>query len=69
VARVTFDKLDDFNPLSDAVVFDEESVNVELNQAFKINMKGKDFDLEKGEQKIPTYLAVFLIGRNIANII
>jgi len=69
VARVTLDKLDDFNPLLDAVVFDEESVKVELNQAFKINMKGKDFDLEKGEQKIPTYLAVFLIGRNIANII
>jgi len=69
VTRVTLDKLNDFNPLVDAVVFDEEPIKVELNQPFKINMKEKNFDLEKGEQKIPTYLAVFLIGRNIANII
>jgi len=69
VSRVTLDTLNDFNPLVDAVVFDEEPVKVDLNQSFKMNMKEKDFNLEKGEQKIPTYLAVFLIGRNIANLI
>ncbi|MDH7516997.1 MAG: DNA primase catalytic subunit PriS [Candidatus Thermoplasmatota archaeon] len=69
VTRVTLDKLDDFNPLRDAVVLDDDPVKVDLKQPFKINMRENSFDLEKGEHKIPAYLAVFLIGRNIANII
>jgi hypothetical protein len=32
-------------------------------------MKDEKFNLERGKQELPTYLATLLIGRRIANII
>jgi DNA primase small subunit len=58
-----------FEPLNDAVVLPENNVSVEIKNPFNIKMKNELFNLEPGEQKIPTYLAFFLIGRRIANII
>ncbi|UCD14241.1 MAG: DNA primase catalytic subunit PriS [Thermoplasmatales archaeon] len=68
VNKVDIHKLKDFDPLRDTVVFDEEPVKIKVNKSFNIRMKEEDFNLEKGEQKVPTYLAVFLIGRSIAYI-
>ena len=69
VVELTVNNLDNFDPLKDAVVLSEKNVNVDLNQSFSIKMKEEKFNLKKGENEIPTYLAVFLIGRKMANII
>jgi DNA primase small subunit len=69
VEKIQLDSLKDFNPLNDAIVFSDDPVEVEIVHDFSIKMKNKKFNLKKGKQKIPSYLAVFLIGRRIANII
>jgi DNA primase small subunit len=68
VEKISFKKLDGFNPLNDAVIFDDEKVEIELNQDFELEMKNEKFDLKKGKQKVPKFLAVFLIGRRAATI-
>lgn len=69
VVKINIDGLTDFDPLRDAVIFDEEPVKIELNKSFSIKMKDERFDLNKGMQKVPMYLAVFLVGRRIAHIV
>jgi DNA primase small subunit len=69
VEKIQLDELLDFNPLQKPVVLSEEEVEFDVLNDFSIEMKNKNFDLKKGTQEIPTYLAVFLIGRGIGNII
>ena len=69
VIKISLDKLNDFDPLKDAVVLPDDPVNVNLKQPIKIEMKEEEFDLKQEVQEIPTYLAVFLIGKKMANII
>ena len=63
------DDLKDFDPLRDAIVFPDDPIWVELNGSFHIKMKGEKFNLQPGGEELPTYLAVFLIGRKLANIV
>jgi DNA primase small subunit len=69
VENIRLDKLNDFDPLKDAIVLSDEIVKVELNEPISIQMNGEEFHLKKDEIEIPIYLAVFLIGRKMANII
>jgi len=69
VTRVTLDGLWDFDPLRDAVVLPEDPVKVELNQPVHMRMKEQEFNLKQGEEELPSYLAVFLVGGKLANII
>jgi DNA primase small subunit len=69
VDRIQIDKLSDYNPLQKSVVLSEEKVKFEILNDFNIEIKNKNFDLKQGSQEIPSYLAVFLIGRNIGNVI
>jgi len=67
VVRLSIDKLDDFNPLDDAVVLPSKPVSVTMNESFSITIKGEEYKFRKGEiDEVPLYLAVFLIGRNLA---
>ena len=68
VKKIDIDKLDDFNPLIDAIAFDDEPVEINVNNSFKIRINEENFNLKKGIQKAPSYLSIFLIGRNIAQI-
>ncbi|MCK5112927.1 MAG: DNA primase catalytic subunit PriS, partial [Thermoplasmatales archaeon] len=68
VVKIDIDKLKDFDPLRDAVVFGGDLVKIKLNQSINMKMKDEIFNLNEGEQEIPTYLAVFLIGRKMAHI-
>jgi DNA primase small subunit len=68
VTRITLNALNDFEPLRDAVILPDESVKIELNKPLSIKMK-EDFSLREGAQEVPSYLAVFLIGNKMANII
>jgi DNA primase small subunit len=68
VTEVTLDTLQDFDPLRDAVVFNDDSVNVDVKEPVHLKMNDEEFRLSSGIQQIPQYLAVFLIGRNMATI-
>jgi len=69
VTRITLNDISDFDPLRDTVIFPEDSVKIELNKPVSIKMRNEDFNLKEGEQEVPIYLAVFLIGSKMANII
>jgi len=69
VTKITLDSLGDFDPLRDAIVFPDNSVKVEINRPIKMKIKGEEYNLQPGEEELPIYLAVFLIGRRIANIV
>jgi len=68
VVKIDINDLEEFNPLNDAIAFDDNPVNINLNSSFNIKMSGEHFNLEKGDQKVPLYLAIFLMGRRMASI-
>ena len=69
VVEIDIDELKTFDPLNDAIVFDDDPVKINLNTSFTIKMNQQHFHLEPGEVEVPQYLAVFLIGRRTASII
>ena len=69
VQKISIDELKNFDPLQDVVVLPDDPVNVDLRKEFNINMNGENFSLTEGKIEVPTFLAVFLIGRKMANII
>ena len=69
VVKTTLDDLKDFDPLIDAVVFSDEPVKIKISQPIDIKMRNEQFHLNEGEQEVPNYLAVFLIGKRMASII
>ena len=69
VTKITLDDLKGFDPLKDAVAFPDDPVKVLLNRAVNMRMKDENFSLKQGEEEVPTYLAAFLIGRKLANIV
>jgi len=68
VVKIDIDELKTFDPLNDAVVFNDEPIKINLDTAFTIKMNQQHFNLEAGENEVPKYLAVFLIGRRAATI-
>lgn len=66
VVKISVDELKDFNPLIDAVVLPEDPVRIMIHKQVSIEMNNQSFHLDQGEQEVPTYLAVFLIGRKQA---
>jgi DNA primase small subunit len=69
VVKIGIDELSGFDPLRDAVVLPETLVRIALHQPFKITLKDQYFSLKVGEQEVPTYLAVFLLGRKEADLV
>lgn len=68
VAPVPVDDIDGFDPLRDAVVFDDDPVQVELQRSVEISMMEQSFSLEKGSVEVPEYLTVLLVGRGVASL-
>ena len=66
VTVVPLDKLEEFDPLRDAVVFGDEKVKVRIKKKVKLRIKGEEFTLDAGKNKVPEYLAIFLICRGVA---
>jgi len=61
VRPMSFDELDNFNPLNDAVAFDNKDVDIKGNDDFSINLKGNEISIEEGKIKsVPEFAAVFL---------
>jgi DNA primase small subunit len=66
VVKITVDELAEFNPLRDAVVLPDDPVRITMHHPVTIAMKNQNFSLTEGEQEVPLYLAVFLLGRKEA---
>ncbi|MEA1924974.1 MAG: DNA primase catalytic subunit PriS [Candidatus Altiarchaeota archaeon] len=61
--------LESFNPLLDAVAFSDEEVNVKVKEKTpEFLLNGNRFKLNKGETKIPEYVAVYLLLKDKAEI-
>jgi DNA primase small subunit len=69
VEKISPDFLKGFNPLKDAVVLQDNPVKIQINKPMSIEVKGQNYNLKDGEEELPTHLAVFLVGRKMANII
>ncbi|MCL4332766.1 MAG: DNA primase catalytic subunit PriS, partial [Candidatus Thermoplasmatota archaeon] len=65
VVPVPIDELGGFDPLKSAIpdVFMEGEEEVIAPQRIEISMAGKEFVLESGLNKVPTYLAIFLVAQ------
>ncbi len=68
VTPLEIDELKDFNPLTHSIAISEKPVKIQIKQNFNIMMNDEKFNLNPGENEIPSYLAVILIGRKIAYI-
>lgn len=70
VVPMTREELDSFDPFTDAVprAFGEEEVGVSLEAPVSVTLRGVGFDLEAGQTRVPTYVAVHLICRNLASL-
>ncbi len=66
VTPIKLDELEDFDPLRDAVVFGDEMVKVRILKRIRLRMMGEEYKLKPGRDKVPEYLAVFLICRGVA---
>ncbi|MFO7678261.1 MAG: DNA primase catalytic subunit PriS [Thermoplasmatota archaeon] len=68
VKKIDIDELKTFNPLNDTIVFSENPVKLQVHRPCSIGMNHQDFTIEEGEQEVPEFLAVFLIGGKFATI-
>jgi DNA primase small subunit len=66
VVPLTLNALDDFNPLNDAVVFGDDVVPANVTKASDVVIKGKEYKVPTGRQKLPAHLAIFLMCRGVA---
>ena len=66
VKKLILDNLLEFDPLNETIVFSDDIIKVHLNKPFSIKLNNEQFNLKEGEQKVPKFLAVFLIGRKLA---
>lgn len=62
VTAVTLETLRTFDPLTDAVVFSDEPVSIEMQHDATIHLNGNTFHLQKGPCTLPLYAAIFFIG-------
>ena len=67
VTPIPLEDLDDFDPLIDAVVFDEDPVTVTAKFDVTMPILGNTYRVS-GTQKVPEALAVFLCARGIAEL-
>jgi DNA primase small subunit len=68
VSEVTLDTLDDYDPLTEAIVFDDSPVSILMKQDEIVTLNNQTYNLSEGITEVPLFLAVFLIGKKMASI-
>lgn len=66
VTTLSISELEEFEPLTDAVVFSDKPVKLKVIRPFAVQMKGNDLYVEEGTQELPEYAAVYLMCRGAA---
>ena len=61
-------KLEEFDPLRDAIALPSDEVEVNITEPFRIRMNEIEYDLKQGKTAVPRYLAYLLIGRKRATL-
>ncbi|CAD7768144.1 DNA primase small subunit PriS [Candidatus Methanoperedenaceae archaeon GB50] len=62
---VEMEKLEEFNPLTDALAFTSQPVNVICTKAFEITMREERFTAREGKCKLPEYAAIYGMCRGM----
>jgi DNA primase small subunit len=70
VVHMTRERLDSFNPFTDAVptAFGTSTVRVNVVKPVNVKLRGEDFSLREGENEVPEFAAVHLVCRRLATI-
>ena len=68
VTPLSIDALRIFDPLSDAVVFGDDPVEVCLSSPFELEMRGEYYRWDEGSAEVPLCVAVFLMARGAAEL-
>ena len=69
VTKIKLDELEEFEPLIDAVVFSDDPVKIQPIESIRVKMMDEEFNLRGEIEEVPLYLAVFLLGRKMANLL
>lgn len=68
LAKMKCVNLESFEPLTDACLLGDKEVNLEIKAPhIKLRLKGQYFNIKKPIEKLPTYAAVYLICKGLAN--
>jgi DNA primase small subunit len=68
VVPMAISDIKDFEPLTDAVAFSDDPVNITALKDADIEMKGEKVKLQKGcEYELPCYMAMFAFCRRLAS--
>lgn len=70
VVPLTRDRLDDFDPLVEAVPpsFAHDRIRIRMEKAIKTDMMDETFNIAPGQNSVPEYLAIFLMCRGMATL-
>ena len=69
VKPLSLEEFDDFDPLQDAIVFNEDSIEVEFVKPLSIKIRDCKIDVKEGKIDLPKYAAVFACARKVAKIV
>jgi DNA primase small subunit len=68
LTKTKCDDLESFNPNNDACMLDDSEVYINLKTKLKINLKNNNFKLDNVLEKVPSYVAVYLVCKGLATI-
>ena len=68
LAKMRCDDLEIFDPFINACLLGENEVNVEAKAHVNLKLKGQSFKIKKQTQRLPLYVAVYLICKGIAEL-
>lgn len=68
VVTIPIEELDDFEPLRDALAFDNGKINVSTEKDVDFELGGKHYELGSGNHSLPKHTAVYLLCRGEAEL-
>jgi len=68
LTKTKCDDLESFNPNNDACMLGDSEVYINLKTKLKINLKNNNFKLDNVLEKVPSYVAVYLVCKGLATI-
>jgi DNA primase small subunit len=68
LTKMRCDDLELFDPFINACLLGENEVNVEVKAQVNLKLKGQSFKIKKQTQRLPLYVAVYLICKGIAEL-
>ena len=68
LTKIRCDDLELFDPFIDACLLGEKEVNVEVKAHVNLKLKGQSFKIKKQTERLPLYVAVYLICKGIAEL-